>query len=124
MRRAAASARDVSANAYTVGHNIVFGAGQYVPNTGRGARLLAHELAHVVQQQAIAQSPVGIQRYEGPEHQDLGDKHADELFDFIQTEEGKKWAAERKIDAVKLVRQMAEDPCVATKRSKCAPTCN
>ena len=77
------SARDVNAHAYTVGHDIVFGARQYVPNTGRGAWLLAHELAHVVQQQAIAQSPVGIQRYEGPEHQDLGDKHADELFDFI-----------------------------------------
>jgi len=89
-----------------------------VPNTGRGARLLAHELAHVVQQQAVAQFPVGIQRYEGPEHQDLGDKYADELFDFIQTEEGKKWAAERKIDAVKLVRQMADDPVRRNKKIK------
>ena len=89
-----------------------------MPNTGRGARLLAHELAHVVQQQAVAQFPVGIQRYEGPEHQDLGDKYADELFDFIQTEEGKKWAAERKIDAVKLVRQMADDPVRRNKKIK------
>jgi hypothetical protein len=44
------SARDVNANAYTVGHNIVFGAGQYSPGAQEGRRLLAHELTHVVQQ--------------------------------------------------------------------------
>jgi hypothetical protein len=44
------SARDVSAQAYTVGHDIVFGAGQFAPGTFSGRRLLAHELAHVVQQ--------------------------------------------------------------------------
>jgi hypothetical protein len=48
--RAAASARAVGALAYTVGHNVVFGAGQYAPSTGEGRRILAHELAHVVQQ--------------------------------------------------------------------------
>jgi hypothetical protein len=44
------SARDVSAHAYTAGHNIVFGAGQFAPGTHEGQRLLAHELTHVVQQ--------------------------------------------------------------------------
>ncbi len=44
------SALDVNANAYTVGHNIVFGAVRYSPGTQDGRRLLAHELAHVVQQ--------------------------------------------------------------------------
>ena len=44
------SARDVSAHAYTVGHNIVFGARQFAPGTNEGQRLLAHELTHVVQQ--------------------------------------------------------------------------
>jgi hypothetical protein len=44
------SARQVNASAYTVGHNIVFGAGQFAPGTEAGRRLLAHELAHVVQQ--------------------------------------------------------------------------
>ncbi|MCA9239547.1 MAG: DUF4157 domain-containing protein, partial [Planctomycetales bacterium] len=48
--RAAASARDVSANAYTVGHNVVFGAGRFAPETHEGRRLIAHELTHVVQQ--------------------------------------------------------------------------
>lgn len=47
---AARSAQDVSALAYTAGHAIVFGAGQYAPRSAAGRRLLAHELAHVVQQ--------------------------------------------------------------------------
>jgi hypothetical protein len=48
--RAAASARSVKALAYTVGHDIVFGAGAFAPDAPSGRRLLAHELAHVVQQ--------------------------------------------------------------------------
>jgi hypothetical protein len=44
------SARDVNAHAYTLGHDIVFGADRYTPGTHQGRRLIAHELAHVVQQ--------------------------------------------------------------------------
>jgi hypothetical protein len=44
------SAGDVGAEAYTAGHHIVFGAGRYAPHSGPGRSLLAHELAHVVQQ--------------------------------------------------------------------------
>ena len=44
------SAREVNANAYTVGPNIVFGAGRFAPGTHVGRRLIAHELTHVVQQ--------------------------------------------------------------------------
>jgi hypothetical protein len=47
--RAAASADAVNALAYTVGRQVVFGAGQYRPDTQAGRRLLAHELAHTVQ---------------------------------------------------------------------------
>ncbi len=47
---AAASARAVNATAYTVGRDIVFDRGAYAPGTPAGRRLLAHELAHVVQQ--------------------------------------------------------------------------
>lgn len=47
---AAQSARDVGAQAYTVGRDIVFGAGMYAPHCVSGRRLLAHELAHTVQQ--------------------------------------------------------------------------
>lgn len=48
--RAASSARAVDAHAYTVGSQVVFGAGRYSPAQAEGQRLLAHELAHVVQQ--------------------------------------------------------------------------
>ena len=47
---AAHSARDVDAQAYTVGNDIVFGAGRFAPATHEGRRLIAHELTHVVQQ--------------------------------------------------------------------------
>ncbi len=48
--QAAQNARAVSAQAYTVGQDVVFAADQYEPNRAEGARLLAHELTHVVQQ--------------------------------------------------------------------------
>ncbi len=44
------SARDVNAHAYTVGQNIVFGAGRFAPGTREGRQLIAHELTHVAQQ--------------------------------------------------------------------------
>jgi Domain of unknown function (DUF4157) len=52
----AASARDISARAYTSGNHIVFGEGQYQPNSESGRHLLAHELTHVVQQGSISQN--------------------------------------------------------------------
>lgn len=45
-----ASARSVSAHAFTVGSNIVFQRGAYDPGSSGGQTLLAHELTHVVQQ--------------------------------------------------------------------------
>jgi len=52
--RAAQSARDVNAHAYTVGSDIAFAPGRFAPATGEGRRLLAHELAHTVQQSSAA----------------------------------------------------------------------
>jgi Domain of unknown function (DUF4157) len=46
-------ARSVQARAFTVGRDVVFGAGQYVPGSGEGRRLLGHELTHVVQQGSL-----------------------------------------------------------------------
>jgi hypothetical protein len=48
-RAAAQSARAIGASAYTLGDDIVFGAGQYAPGTDPGDRLVAHELTHVIQ---------------------------------------------------------------------------
>lgn len=52
---AAESARAVHALAYTVGRDVIFADGQYAPNSTAGRKLLAHELAHVVQQGEAAQ---------------------------------------------------------------------
>jgi hypothetical protein len=49
--RAAESARAVNALAYTVGRDVVFGAGQFAPHSREGRKLIAHELTHVLQQQ-------------------------------------------------------------------------
>jgi hypothetical protein len=51
---AATSAGAVQARAFTLGQDIVFGAGQYAPNTESGLRLLAHELTHTLQQRNAA----------------------------------------------------------------------
>ena len=44
------SAKDLNADAYTFGRNIVYGARQFAPASREGRLLIAHELAHVVQQ--------------------------------------------------------------------------
>jgi hypothetical protein len=48
--QAAASAEAVGASAYAVGSDVVFAEGRHTPGTTSGRRLLAHELAHVLQQ--------------------------------------------------------------------------
>jgi hypothetical protein len=57
-QRAACSASAVNALAYTVGRDIVFGAGQYAPHTASGRQLLAHELVHTIQ--TMDHSPLRI----------------------------------------------------------------
>jgi predicted lipid-binding transport protein (Tim44 family) len=52
-----ASASAVNAKAYTVGQSIVFARNQYAPATRSGQVLLAHELGHVVQQDAAPLLP-------------------------------------------------------------------
>jgi Domain of unknown function (DUF4157) len=48
--QAAGSAAAISAKAYTVGHDVVFGKGAFDPVSREGKRTLAHELTHVQQQ--------------------------------------------------------------------------
>ena len=59
---AANSARDVAAHAYTVGQHVVFAQGRYAPDSPAGRTLLAHELAHVVQQSGSALGGGRVQR--------------------------------------------------------------
>ena len=58
-RAVASSARALDAKAYTVGEHIVFNSDYYAPGTQSGLRLLAHELAHVVQQSRGGPTPTG-----------------------------------------------------------------
>jgi predicted RNA-binding protein YlqC (UPF0109 family) len=57
--RANQSARTLNALAYAVGQDIFFGQGQYAPDTKFGQHLLAHELAHVVQQSGATTDGIG-----------------------------------------------------------------
>lgn len=57
----AALARSVSAHAFTYGRNIIFGEGEYAPATASGRKLLAHELTHVLQQNAAATADISRQ---------------------------------------------------------------
>lgn len=66
----AASARAIDALAYAVGNHIVFGGGTYRPDTAGGRRLVAHELAHVVQQEGVSEAlPANLPI--APAHTDL-----------------------------------------------------
>ncbi len=64
------SARAVNARAYTVGRDVVFGAGEYRPETFEGRRLVAHELVHVVQQESGASRLGTVLRRAGPHPDD------------------------------------------------------
>jgi len=59
-----ASAHSIHAQAYTAGNHIVFGRGKFRPSSGRGRELLAHELAHVVQDHARGTSGLVHRRVE------------------------------------------------------------
>jgi len=98
---AARSARDLNANAYTVGRNIVFGAGRFAPETNEGRHLIAHELTHVVQQSAADRMLLGqgnserrtinnpamlnvVQRDEGAEYGKTEGEVVDEVIDALK----------------------------------------
>lgn len=63
---AAEAARSLRAHAFTTGRHVVFAAGRYAPGTPEGRRLLAHELAHVLQQRGDASAPIRRQPADAP----------------------------------------------------------
>ncbi|MDO6416128.1 DUF4157 domain-containing protein [Sphingomonas sp. BIUV-7] len=75
------SARAVNALAYTVGNDIVFGQAQYSPNTMAGQRLLAHELAHTVQQRGAAMPATGDLAIAAPD--DVHERQAEQVADIV-----------------------------------------
>jgi hypothetical protein len=87
---AAESARAVNAKAYTVGNDIVFDRGHYNPGTERGNHLLAHELAHTIQQG-------GVHRYSNDFEIGSADSHlereADSAAHSVLASPGSNYAA-------------------------------
>jgi hypothetical protein len=73
--RAAEIAGKINAHAFTRGHDIAFGQDKYRPGTPDGQRLLAHELAHIIQQGAGHSAGI-IQRTE------VDDRSCDGLADI------------------------------------------
>ncbi|MFB7614942.1 DUF4157 domain-containing protein [Kitasatospora sp. NPDC056181] len=65
--QAAGLAAGQHAKAYTVGNDIVFGAGRYAPQSEAGQGLLAHELGHVVQQSAAGGLAVQCDDLDNPD---------------------------------------------------------
>lgn len=103
--RAAESARAVNAIAYTVGRNIVFGAGHYEPASSRGRHLLAHELTHVTQQ---GEGSISSQLMTGPSD----DRHEQEAEKIARDASGMS-SAQHSASEVKLQRVPDEEDTMA-----------
>lgn len=90
--RSAESARAMQAQAYTAGRDIVFGPGQYAPATDKGKRLIAHELAHVLQQRGGLTARVQRQTDFGDMYRGTGGKvrsHGQKEYDVYKDSLGK-----------------------------------
>ncbi|UCF91847.1 MAG: DUF4157 domain-containing protein [Desulfobacterales bacterium] len=91
--QAAAAARALNARAFTEGADVIFGQGQYAPQSRAGRRLLAHELTHVVQQMPprvsqgarsaprLCQIPDAMVQRDGPAKEKTALEKLDELLD-------------------------------------------
>jgi uncharacterized protein DUF4157 len=60
--KASETAQATQAKAFTIGQDVVFGSGEYAPDSWNGRKLLAHELTHVIQQRYSAAPSAFIQR--------------------------------------------------------------
>jgi acyl dehydratase len=111
--QAASSAEALNAAAYTLGQHVVFGRGQYRPDSESGQRLLAHELTHVLQQQLIA-PPVTRKLTVGP---------ANDAFEAQANKQSHEMA---RLDpfpsAARMVQRAPND--AALKRETCETTAN
>ncbi|HWO26269.1 MAG TPA: DUF4157 domain-containing protein [Kofleriaceae bacterium] len=92
-------AEELNAQAFTVGRDVYFNAGQYAPSTDVGRRLLAHELTHVVQQRGgherVQRKEKVPWKYTYKTEEEAG-RHVKELRDkgltvFKPTKRGKEW---------------------------------
>lgn len=95
--KAAESVRAVNALAYTVGRDVVFGAGQYAPDTTAGFRLMAHELSHVVQQSRALEGTNPQGNLEIGRPGDVAEREADRAAEEVASESASSVRAERRL---------------------------
>ncbi len=81
--QAADFAHEHGARAFTSGRDIFFGAGMYQPITGDGQRLIAHEVAHVLQQTAVI-DPDGV--WHATDQHGSADVQRDELWQAVKND--------------------------------------
>ncbi|CAE6484110.1 hypothetical protein NMYAN_10142 [Nitrosomonas nitrosa] len=105
---AAESARMVNAFAYTVGRDVVFGAGQYSPHTRMGQRLLAHELAHTLQQDKNIALTTNVLKVNEPN--DRYEQEADHIADQVLTASVHSMQSEERQSVPTIPSQLQESP--------------
>jgi peptidoglycan hydrolase-like protein with peptidoglycan-binding domain len=111
--RANESALAIRAQAYTMGRHVVFGAGQYAPETVEGKRLLAHELTHTVQQLGAdgvtGDKPTHLQRTIGDGHDLTAARFVgDPVLEAVYDDERMLRAGDRGPAVVKLQRALMD----------------
>ncbi len=79
-QHARGAAAAIGARAYAAGPHIVFGAAQYQPESAGGRRLLAHELAHVIQQERAGTTTGGRTVADDPRAEAEADEAAGRMF--------------------------------------------
>lgn len=123
--QAVESAREVNAHAYTVGREIVFGAGQYAPQTAEGRHLIAHELAHVVQQKRGVEAVQATPNREGNSEQETEEKNCQNFLRVqvrVEQEEAKKQLLKELVDGQIITRFATKGCCnYVGVRGKLAP---
>jgi bacterioferritin-associated ferredoxin len=114
---AAESAAKLDALAYTSGRDIYFAAGMYAPSSSGGRRLLAHEVAHVMQQSSgleptIATKSSGGAKIGAPDDplEDEAERKAEEFMSGSQPGELSDEEQPRRRDAGVVQRYIQRQP--------------
>jgi hypothetical protein len=119
--KAAESATSVNALAYTVGRDIVFGAGQFAPSTKAGMNLLAHEITHVVQQNSLDAS--GQTVAELGQRGDSYERQADQIARLVNSSNPPGWSVKSSLSLsrrpVAVQRNGLNCPTVTDVREEC-----
>jgi hypothetical protein len=95
----------IHARAFTLGRDIAFGHGEYAPGTSAGRRLMAHELAHVVQQQQAGFTPAAHASAGGSEPGCIQRQGKPQSYDELLAEEHALQEKERKEQQEKQERE-------------------